>query len=83
MAGPFLECGGGFLGGLLRARSDGDEFELHRCEVSRKLVQANPRKLTSDAEALEVGISAQVNIATEHPGTDKSDSDFLFHTAKE
>ena len=67
MAGPFLERGSGFLGGLLRARGDGDEVELHRREVARKLVEPDARELPGDAEALEVGIRAEVDVAAEHP----------------
>ena len=79
VAGPFLECCGGLLGGLLRARGDGDEVELHRREVARELVEPDARELAGDAEALEVGVGAQVDVAAKHAGADESDLDRGFH----
>src|SRR5207249_3374424 len=82
MAGPILERGGGFPGGLLRARGDGDEVELHRRGVAVELVEADARELAGDAEALEVGVGAEVNVAAEHAGADEGDFDGGFHEVR-
>jgi hypothetical protein len=79
MAGPFRKRGGGFFGGLLRARGDGDEVELHGGEIAAELVEADARELAGDAEALEVGVRAEVDIAAEHAGADEGDFDDGFH----
>ena len=39
------------------------------------LVQAEAGELAGDAEALEIGVGAQVNIAAEHAGPDQGDLD--------
>jgi hypothetical protein len=43
------------------------------------LVQAKSRELTSDSEALEVRVSAQMHVAAEHSGADECDFDCAFH----
>ena len=40
---------------------------------------ADARKLAGDAEALEIGVGAEVDIAAEHPGADEGDFDRGLH----
>jgi hypothetical protein len=79
VVGERLEVRRSLLGGLLRARGNGDQRELDGREVAIPQVEPDPCKLAGDAEALQVGISAGVDIAAEHAGADEGDLEGLGH----
>ncbi len=83
VAGPFLEMllAEPSRADVSRARGDGDQFEFHRREFARPFVEADARELAGDAEALQIGVSAQVNIAAEHAGAGESDFDGAIHNS--
>jgi hypothetical protein len=57
----------------------GDEFEFHRREIARPLVEPDARKLAADAEALQVSVRPEMNISPEHPGASECDLDRAIH----
>ena len=77
MSGEGFEMSGTFLGRSSRTGGDGDEVEFDRGQIAGMLVQADSSQLPTDAEALQVGVSAEVDIPAEHSGTDESDLDLL------
>ena len=43
------------------------------------VVEAEARELAGNAEALQIGVSPQVNVAAEHAGADEGDFDGGIH----
>ena len=79
VAGPFLEMGLGAAGGGFGARGDGDQVELHRGEIARPFIEADAGELPGDAEALEIGVGAEMDVAAKHAGADEGDLDGVSH----
>ena len=79
VSGPFRELPPRASRRSLRARGHGDQLELHAASVARPVVEPDARELAGDAEALQVGVGAQVDVAAEHAGADEGDLDSVFH----
>ena len=74
-----VELRGHSLGGFLRTRGDGDQLKFHVREITGMGIESQTRELASDAEALKVGVGAEVDVAAEHASADESDFDGAFH----
>ena len=72
---PCLEIRLGAFGRRLRAGRHGHQFKLYGREIAGPMVEAHPPELPGDAEALQVGVGTEVNIAAEHAGSREGDFD--------
>ena len=79
LTGPGFEILRRAVGGLFCSRGNGDQFELDLCQIASPPIQTHSAKLRSNASALQVSVSAQMNIAAEHAGAYQGDSKRVFH----
>jgi hypothetical protein len=81
MAGEIFEGSGGFEGRFFRTRGHGHQVKLHGCQITGVLIKAHACQLSSDAKALEIRISAGVDISSKHTCSDEGDLDatWFFH----
>ena len=76
---PLLECSGRTLGGFWGTSCHCHKFKFHCGKITRMLVEADARELASDAKALEIGVSAEMNIAAKHTCANQGKLDSFAH----